>query len=170
MFTTELMSIPVYAISPKELMKRYVRLKQSLEQKLYSLPEDNARKVIEYMTFPQCSTLLNHVIGYIVVSLFGNALYFDVFLPAKLTRYKWNSRKRHFIQNITANCFHFETFICKDNREIQEKAWEMMKTVIKNNVPSRFFVDMQNLYRINICIDYEKLIYMAKNKRTEKLV
>ena len=124
------MSIPIYAFDQKELTKRYDRLKEKTQQRLYMMSEDIIHDVIEHVTFPPRSTLLNHVIGYIVISLFGNALYFDVYLPDKLKRYKWTSGKRHFIQNTTAYCFHFDTFICKDNKEIQEKSWEMMKTVI----------------------------------------
>ena len=99
---SELFSVPIFAFSEDALRKRYHDFEKRMRKEFDSMPEEMLRNIVDHETFPQRSTLLNHVIGYMAVSFFGNDLYFDVYLPIKEQRYIWNSKQRSFIQNTTA--------------------------------------------------------------------
>lgn len=163
---TQLVLIPVYAFSEKVFKQRYEKSVQAIRNKYSSIPENILQEIIDYETFPQRSTPLNHVIGYITISVFGNDMYFDVYLPLKLKRYIWTSRQRNFIQNILANGTHFNYTFCKNNKEIQDKVVDMINLVIKEHIPSRFFVDTRSFFRLNCNIDYYNLIKSAKEDFT----
>ena len=159
-----LLIIPIYAFSEKTFRRRYEEHKQRICEKYDTKPDDIIQKIIEHETFPQRSTLLNHVIGDITISFWGNDLYFTVYLPLKMERYVWTSRQRNFMQDIMANSVHFNTTVCQDNKEIQHKVWEMIKMIIREYIPDRFYVDKQSFYIQNFSTDYLKMIEMVREK------
>ena len=161
MIMVQLLIIPVYAFSEKVLKNKYIEYVKSFRKKSDAVSEENLQGIIDHETYPQRSTLLNHVIGYITISVYGNDIYFDVYLPLELKRYVWTSKQRSFIQNISANGTHFNYTLCHDNTEIQKKVLEMTDLVIKEHVPHRFFVDSQAFFRLNNNMDYIKLIQTA---------
>ena len=165
MIMIPLLTVPIYAFSEKTLKKRVAEFGERIRTTYDTIPEEIISDTIDRITFPQRSTLLNHVIGYITVSYFGNDIYFDIYLPVKRKKYIWNSKQRGFIQNITANGTHFNIGICENNSEVQHKVWEMLNAIIKEHVPGRYYIDKECFRRLNASIDYYTLIEKAKEDK-----
>lgn len=159
-----LLLIPIYAFSENTFHKKYEEYKQQIHKKYDTMPEDTIKGIIEHETFPQRSTLLNHIIGYITIEFWGNDLYFNVYLPLKMKRYIWLSRQRNFIEDIMANGTHFNASFCIDNEEIQQKTWDMVNMIIKEHIPNHYYVDKKRFYNQNFSTDYGKLIEMVKEE------
>lgn len=151
--------IPIYCISPENLMKRYNQKKKSFESEYRYADRSRINIGIDLETYPYRLWQYNHIVGYIKISTNGWDMLFDVFLPvAQRERFRWRSNRKVFVYNILANGTHFYLGNMKSNAEIMQRLNEMLEDVIKTHVPKRLYVDKSAFVSTYRHIDYMSII------------
>ena len=163
----KLHEIPVYALSKKELSRRFRYHKEKLKSILPNDNEEEFRWIIEGETFPQCVWVHNHVVGYIDILFSGQDVVFEVYLPyPEINRYSWLGRRKVVLRNVMTNGTHFYVDSKMDNADIQDRMVDMLDWIIKEHIPSRFYVDRNTFDTIRNSIDYLEIM----NKMNEAIL
>ena len=151
--------IPIYALSKKELSKRYERFKESFQKSCLTIDDESFRKCIDLETFPQRCWKHNHVVGYIDIHLDRQDIVFEIYLPhPKNKRYNWRRSRKIYMHNIMANSTHFYVDSKMCNNDIQTKITEMLDWIIKDHIPSKYYVDRNAFDSVHSCIDYKSIL------------
>ena len=155
----KIFEIPVYALKKEQLQDKFLKFSDLWKTKHPQIPPEIVQRGIEIESYPQRLCEYNHIVGYIVISVKGYDIWFDVYLPTPhMERYIWKSKQKHFLYNIHANGMHFYVDDKLSNAKIQKKTKEMLDTIIKNHIPGRFFVDLEIFKIVNRMIDYHSIL------------
>lgn len=164
----KLFEIPVYAMSRKNLSKRYCVFRKRLQDKQIPCSEEHMNGLVELMTYPYRLWDYNHIIGYIQISIDRRDVLFDIFLPMpNKERYRWRSERKIFLYNILANGTHFYVSDQMRNEDIQVRTAEMLREVIETHIPKRYCVDTEAFDHLNNKLDYISVIEEAQKRQRE---
>ena len=151
--------IPVYAFGKEQLRDKVAKFSDSWKKKNPQIVPETTQRCIEIESYPQRLWEYNHIVGYIVISVEGYDIQFDVYLPTPhMDRYIWKSKQKHFLYNTHANGTHFYVDEKLSNTQIQQKTQEMLGGVIKGHIPKRFVVDREAFDRVNGMVDYRSIL------------
>ena len=90
---------------------------------------------------------------------------FKVYLPTQQKqRYMWRTSKKTFLYDIHSNGTHFRVNESMSSQDIQCEIADMLNSIIKEQVPKKYYVDRQAFDNINSKIDYLKVINEVDNK------
>lgn len=156
-----LFEIPIYGLSPSALRKRFSARKKSIEIECANRNVDptHARDILELETYPYRLWQYNHIIGYIRISIDGQDMNFDIYLPVgQRERYRWVSSRKVFVYNVQANGTHFYLGNMKTNDNIQQRLVEMLHEIIEYHIPKRYYVDTAVFDSVHQHIDYMSII------------
>ena len=156
---TKLFDIPVYALTEKTLVQRADAKIKTVEKNAPGTNRETLNRLIERETFPMRNWDYNHIIGYIQIGLTKQDIVASVFMPVPApARYRWDSVKRHFVQDLGANNAHRYIGNMKVNEDIQTVARELLECVIRDHLNRRFHVDRTAFDAVNSYIDYLYLL------------
>lgn len=156
-----LFEIPIYGLSPSALNNRFLARKKSIEIECAdrNVSPTHARDILELETYPCRMWQYNHIVGFIRISIDGQDMNYEVFLPVgQRERYRWLSSRKVFMYDIHANGTHFYLGNTKTNDIIQQRLVEMLHEVIKQHVPKRYYVDTSTFDSTYRHIDYMSII------------
>ncbi|NLY70522.1 MAG: hypothetical protein GX076_02395 [Clostridiales bacterium] len=159
----KLFEIPVYALDKESLRRRVdtknSRFKKRLEKENVRNDDEIARKAFDVNNFPQRVWEYNHIIGYIVISLTTQDVWFEIYFPyQEIKRYCWNSKVKKSLINTYANGLHFHVSSDMSNEEIRDKTKQWLDTIVCNHLLRRYCVDSEAFIFINTSLDYRKLM------------
>ena len=160
----KLHEIPIYALSKKELSKRYKRFKEKFWEESPPIDQETFDKCMEIAAFPQRCWEHNHIVGYIDILLDKHDIVFEVYLPyPEVVRYNWRSRRKALVYNICANGTHFFVDLSMSNYDIQTKISDMLDFVVTCHIPSRFVVNRTAFNAVYRYTDYKSIIDAERN-------
>jgi hypothetical protein len=164
----KLFEIPVYAMSREKLSRKCEQVCAKLRSEHVGCSEDHVNAIVALSVHPQRQWDYNHIVGYIKISANCQDIIFDVFLPTpQRERYLWQSGQKVFLYNISANGTHFYVSERMNNRAIQDRTAEMLCSVIKTHIPSRYYVDTEAFDHLNKHMDYRSIMEDAENGQNE---
>lgn len=76
----------------------------------------------------------------------------------------WRTSKKTFLYDVHSNGTHFRVNESMCNEDIQYEIADMLDSIIKEQVPKKYYVDRQAFDNINSKIDYLKIINEVDNK------
>lgn len=162
----KLHEIPIYAFTKNELQKRYEKRVAKLRSFCEDVDKETIEKCIQIDTFPHRLWEHNHLVGYIDIIFDGRDISFEVYLPhQRIERYHWKRNNKIFLYNVMANGTHFFVEDKMTNADIQAKISEMLKWIIEDHIPEKFYVERTTFDAINDCIDYKNLLKNYNNRR-----
>ena len=158
-----LFSIPIYAISKKNLAKKAKRKMEKYMEKYNVLYDEQKSELVEkHLTFPYRVWKYNHIVGYIEISAFFNDVYFNTYLPytRKKHRYHWDTKKKTFVLLEILDAPHFPIFDDESNDEIFKKIRNRLEEITKNTyiIPRSYYVDMEQFNTISKYLDIKSLL------------
>lgn len=161
----KLFEIPIYAFSPEMFKTKVTRYKQSLVEEFHRKHNriDNAefREWMFCLCHPFQLWNYNHIVGYIVLLSDGVDVVFELYLQAheKLfkSRYYWRSTRKWFLENQGINGFHFRIDENDSSDAIREKIYSWLEKLIKEYIPSKYYIDREAFDSIAPIIDYSDL-------------
>lgn len=156
----KIFEIPVYAMSKEKLHKKYLDFANSWNKMHSDVSESVNQHCVEIMTYPQRLWDYNHVVGVIQVSTKKHDIWFKIFLPAKTCkcRYRWRSKQKVLLYDILANGTHFYVNKSMANNQIRETVEDMLKSIVKTYIPTRYYVDLEVFQNLNSVIDYRTIM------------
>lgn len=162
----KLFEIPIYAYSPEGLQKKVSEYKEK-HKKEYEI----SHKKIDQQHMSACANLAcspyqlweyNHIVGYIVIASEKNDLVFELYLQAHSnnfkSRYIWLSNQKWFLCNQNILDYHFRMKPTDTNEIIKAKIILLLEEIIKEFIPSKYYVDRDAFDNVNKLIDYESLL------------
>ncbi len=155
----KLFEIPVYGITKEKLRSRVER--KIAPYKSGEFSEDILRLLIQKASYPMSAWDYNHIVGGIQITYDFDqyTVFYELFMPyEELSKYYWDSKRRHFITNQRINGQHFYITESMDNSDIAEKINNDLLTLIREFIPDRFYVDLTAFKNINDFIDYRKIM------------
>ena len=158
--------IPIYALDKSTLRVRYEKYVEKLCRDVFSdIKEESFQKCLEIETYPKRVWEYNHIVGYIAIGYEFGDIQFKVYLPtSQKQRYMWRTSKKTFLYDIHSNGTHFRVNESMSNQDIQHDIADMLNSIIKEQVPKKYYVDRQAFDNINSKIDYLGIINEADNK------
>ena len=160
----KLHEIPIYALSKKALSKRYDRFKERFRESCPTIDDESFRKCVDLETFPQRCWNHNHVVGYIDIFVDRQDFIFEIYLPYPETkRYDWRRSRKIHVRSIIANGTHFYVDLNMSNADIQTQITEMLAWVIKDHIPSKYYVDRDAFDTVHRHIDYKNIFNSKRN-------
>ena len=108
----------------------------------------------------------NHIVCYVVIGYEFGDISFKLYLPTpQKQRYMWRTSKKTFLYDVHSNGTHFRVNESMCNEDIQYEIADMLDSIIKEQVPKKYYVDRQAFDNINSKIDYLKIINEVDNKQ-----
>lgn len=158
--------IPIYALDKSTLCARYKKYVETLRRDVFpDIKEEIFQRCLEIETHPKRIWEYNHIVGYIVIGYEIGDILFKVYLPTpQKQRYMWKTSKKTFLYDIHANGTHFRVDGSMSSQDIQHEIADMLNSIIKEQVPKKYYVDRQAFDNINSKIDYLKIINEVDNK------
>lgn len=157
----KLFEIPVYAFSKEMLERRVEQTRQKIisENANRNLSEHHLNQILALATFPQCLWEYNHIIGYIVVSKCGYDIVLDWYasLPS-IQKYYWTSKKKHCLQNVHLNGYHFYTGNMINGDQLRERMKELIIGFAEILRKRGYYADLEAYYNIDTLLDYGRLL------------
>ena len=151
--------IPIYAMKKEELHRKYAKLASTYRAEYSHSDKETVNALIALASYPQRLWEYNHLVGFIQISATSQDILFDVFLPTPpRKRYIWKSGKKIFFHNVSANGTHFYVNEKTPNSNIQTRVAEMLNGVIKEHIPTRYYVDTVAFDNTNPVLDYRKIM------------
>lgn len=151
-------SIPIYAMSPDELNRKYNEKINALNREFPNMVD---QRIIDYNTFPQRIWQYNHIVGYIEISAKLRDVYFNVYLPPKNKKYYWLSNQKVFLALEIPDNPHFIVFGDDSNDEIINKIYERIKEIQKC-LPQRYYIDLMCFDNIVPYLDLRSLLFNVR--------
>lgn len=145
-------------MSEKEFNKRWEKRKNFLYNMFIrgGNTEDNAKLGVSYSCFPKCVWKYNQIIGFIQISVSKHDVWFDIYRSLDKIYYA-NSKSKHFIQDIHANGTHFYASNLT-NEEIKQNILKWLKSIEKNHLEKRFYVDYSAFRNIFDYVDIAQIM------------
>lgn len=158
--------IPIYALDKNTLRVRYEKYVETLRCDIFpDIEEETFQRCLEIETYPKRIWEYNHIVGYIVIGYEFDDILFKVYLPTpQKQRYMWRTSIKTFLYDIHSNGTHFRVNESMSSQDIQCEIADMLNSIIKEQVPKKYYVDRQAFDNINSKIDYLKVINEVDNK------
>ena len=157
----KLFEIPVYAMDKDALMKRYDLFCEKYKEKsiLLEASEETIRRCIEIEAYPQRLWQYNHIVGYIMIGIDGRDIEFKVYLPTpRIEKYYWKSKKKRFLYDIRANDAYCRIEKDYTNGDIRREIAQTLNGIIKEHIPSNYYVDLECFERLNKFLNYKEFL------------
>ena len=159
----KLHEIPIYALSEKELSKRYEHFKDSFWGNSPPIDAETFKRCIEHETHPQRGWNHNHVVGSIDVLLDKQDIVFEIYLPyPEVKRYDWRRSRKIYVRNIMANGTHFYIKSEMSNSDIQAQLSDMLNFIVKDHIPKHYYVDRRAFDAVSPYTDYKGIFDKQK--------
>lgn len=131
--------IPIYSMKEKEFSKRWDKFFEKIDN-------EESRQLIENYYFPMNVWRYNQIIGYIVISISKNDIWFDWYQSLdenhRNKKFHYKSEKKHFIHLIGSGIRHFRVEKEENNQEIKEKIREWLDEILDYyEILKRYYVD-----------------------------
>ncbi len=156
----KLFEIPVYALSKSVLEKRVQQKTDEIKNTKFSqqTPEDHLNQLLDRVMFPQRLWEYNHIIGYIVITKRGQDINLDWYTVfPSLQRYHWDSRQKHYMQNMHVNGQHFFIGNLESGEQLKGKMYELVVNFAKT-LKKNYYVDMEAFNNISSILNYDELL------------
>mgnify|MGYP003450848506 FL=1 len=162
----KIIEIPIYALDKSTLRVRYEKYAETLRRDVFpDIKEETFQRCLEGETYPKRVWEYNHIVGYIVVGYEFGDISFEIFLPTpQKQRYIWRTSKKTFLYDVHSNGTHFRVNKSMCSEDIQYEIADMLDSIIKEQVPKKYYVDREAFDNINSKIDYLKIINEVDNK------
>ena len=162
----KLFEIPIYAFSPLAFSARVKKYKESFiaeyQEKHVRVSDSRMRQLLYLVCHPFQLWDYNHIVGFIVILSDGVDVFFDLYLQAhsyyKKTRYHWRSTQKWLLENQSVTGYHFRLNERDTSEMIRAKIRSWLDGMIKELVPSKYYVDREAFDRIDPMINYSSLI------------
>ena len=155
----KLFEIPIYGLTQEKLRRRVAK-----KIELYNNDESVEpihSLLIKTVSYPMSAWDYNHLVGAIQITydLDQYTVFYELFMPyLELSKYYWDSKRRHFITNQHINGQHFYITDTMDNAEIAQQINNHLVSLIQEFIPERFCADLTAFECINKFIDYRKIM------------
>ena len=158
--------IPIYALDKSTLRVRYEKYVDTLRREVFpDIIEETFQRCLEIETYPKRVWEYNHIVGYVVIGYEFGDISFKLYLPTpQKQRYMWRTSKKTFLYDVHSNGTHFRVNESMCNEDIQYEIADMLDSIIKEQVPKKYYVDRQAFDNVNSKIDYLKIINEVDNK------
>ena len=162
----KLFEIPIYACSPSAFSIRVGKHKEALSsehlQPYRKIDDDQIRQRLFYACHPFQLWDYNHIVGYIVMLSDGVDVFFELYLQAHgyhhKSRYHWRSTQKWFLENQSVAGYHFRLEEKDSSEAIRAKIHLWLDGMIRELVPSKYYVDRESFDNIDSIVDYSKLV------------
>ncbi len=162
----KLIEIPIYALDKNTLSIKYENYVKTLRNRItQNVNEEIFRRCLDIETYPQRVWEYNHIVGYVAIGYEFSDILFKIYLPASpKQRYIWRTSKKTFLCDMHSNGMHFRVNESMSNYDIQYEIADMLNSIIKEQVPKKYYVDRQAFDNVNRKIDYLGIINNTDNK------
>lgn len=164
--TMKLFEIPIYAYSPEGLQKKVSEYKEkhkeSYEVSHEKIDQQHMNACANFACSPYQTWQYNHIVGYIVIVSEKNDIVFELYLQTHSSNYKsryiWRSNQKWFLCNQNILGYHFMIKPTDTNDIIKKRVFSFLEGIIKEFIPSKYYVDREAFENINKLINYESLL------------
>lgn len=158
MIQKTLFEIPIYSMPEKEFKKRWDKWKSEVYNSFVSHghSDESARMGLHAIIYPEDVWKYNQIVGYIVISVSKNDVWFDIYMSL-YERYRAISRTKHFIQNTHVNGLHFHV-TNENDVEIHGKIKKWLSIIEKDNIRKTMFVDYSVFDNTFEAVDIRKIM------------
>ena len=163
MKTLKLFEIPIYGVTKEKLKERVE--KKIAPYKYGKYDEKTQLALIELTSYPMSLWEYNHIVGYIqiIYNVDQCTFFYELYMPkTKLSRYLWNSKRKHFVVNQGANGQHFYVIESMSNHDISQRINSDLIAMVHELIPNQYYVDFTAFNNINCYLDYKSIIKNAK--------
>ena len=152
--------IPIYSMSEKEFDEKWEeRISKDVKKiALKGHAEEEAWELAEYLTFEKRIWKFNRIIGYILISVCKQDIWFDLYL-SDIQKFSYLGVPKPCIQNQNLLGYHFRTVDLESNIKIRLRIIQELKKLIKQHVKKKYYVEM-NIF--NRTIDYIDFLDIQK--------
>lgn len=163
---SKLFEIPIYAFSKETHRKEVEKYKQSLRLKYTSKSRFGTAKDMNKWLYLVCHPYqlweFNHIVGFIVISFDRNNILFDLYLQAygqhHKSKYYWRSNQKWLLENMRVGGWHFRVEKKHTSEEIRRSIHARLNGMIKELIPSKYYVDLEAFKTVDQMIDYRLLL------------
>ena len=156
----KLLEIPIYSMSKETFLKRWNNRYDKRVQDLMLSGHrtyETAKKDARVCTFPYNVWEYNQIIGYIVISISFNDVYFHQFRSLDSV-YRFDSRVKHFIQHTERVNNHFPVLSHYTNEEIKENIRHWVYSLSKEIESDGHYLDISAFENILGYLDIRRFI------------